>query len=68
MSVKTGGNLGFLIKGEPEDGRTARQHIYRQRQYIGQKESLPTGRAMKELNVLMIFAKSPPSQRESRRV
>ena len=60
---KIGGNFGFLIKGEPEDGRTTRKHIYRQGQcIIGRKESLPTGRAMKKLIVSMIFAKSPQAK------
>jgi len=34
MPVITGRNFGFLIIGEPGDGRNTRK-------YIGQKESLP---------------------------
>lgn len=35
MSVKIGRNLGFLIKGEPENGRNVDNELKRNRQIRG---------------------------------
>jgi hypothetical protein len=59
MPVKTERNFRILIKGEPEAGKNFQEaYIPTAAVYIAQKESLPTGCAMKELIVSMIFAKS----------
>jgi hypothetical protein len=72
MPVKTERNFRILIKGEPEAGKNFQEaYIPTAAVYIAQKESLPTGCAMKELIVSMIFAKSPKAKgrvKESYRV